>query len=154
MQAIKTERLKSSISRDARGRITIDPRLADLEWERLTDPAHAQTPDVAPTAGADVNAPDYHAERARKERALARLAEIDLAEKEGGLVPADAVLQAWTDMLRSARDKLLAIPTMVKQARPHLELPDVAEIEKQIHHVLTDLATDGDQKNARWRKSA
>jgi phage terminase Nu1 subunit (DNA packaging protein) len=48
--------------------------------------------------------------RRRKEIALARLREMEVAEKEGRLVPADAVTSTWSTIAGKIRDAVLRIP--------------------------------------------
>ena len=48
--------------------------------------------------------------RRRKEVALARLRELELAEKETRLVSADAMTNTWTTVAGKMRDAVLRIP--------------------------------------------
>ena len=50
------------------------------------------------------------AEKARLDKARANLAELDLAIKEGRLVPADAIEKAWGNIVTEIRTRLMAIP--------------------------------------------
>lgn len=51
----------------------------------------------------------YASAQARKEAALATLRELELARERGELLPRDEVIQAWSDMISSARSMLLQL---------------------------------------------
>ena len=61
-------------------------------------------------AGRKGAAADYAEARARRETALASLAEIELQVRRGELIPADAVQTHWEMMAANTRGKLLNIP--------------------------------------------
>ena len=56
---------------------------------------------------------DYNQARARREQALAALAEIELAVKKGELVPADQIQEAWTSIAYNIRTILLGLPSRI-----------------------------------------
>ena len=56
---------------------------------------------------------DYDQARARREAALAQLAEIELATKRGELIPADQVEQAWSGIISVIRTILLGLPSRI-----------------------------------------
>ena len=56
---------------------------------------------------------DYNQARARREAALAQLAEIELAVKKGELVPADQIQEAWTSIAYNIRTILLGLPSRI-----------------------------------------
>jgi hypothetical protein len=56
---------------------------------------------------------DYNQARARRETALASLAELDLAKQRGELIPADQVLQAWSGIFSVVRSILLGLPSRI-----------------------------------------
>lgn len=56
---------------------------------------------------------DYNAAKARREQALAELAEIELAVKKGELVPADQIQEAWTSIAYNIRTILLGLPSRI-----------------------------------------
>lgn len=58
----------------------------------------------------DGQALDGAAEKARLDRAKANLAELDLAQKEGRLVPASAIEKAWGNVATEVRTRLMSIP--------------------------------------------
>jgi hypothetical protein len=56
---------------------------------------------------------DYNQARARREEALASLAEIDLQTRRGELIPADQVEQAWSGIFSVVRTILLGLPNRI-----------------------------------------
>lgn len=53
------------------------------------------------------DAPDYQEAKARREQALASLAEMEVAEKRGDLIPADEAASAWSMVLGTLRSTLV-----------------------------------------------
>lgn len=103
------------------------------------------------TDGAALNdhaAPDYHAARARREHAEARIAELKQAELEGELIRVDAVRKAAAAALVAARETLLQAPARLAQqlaaeadpARIHELLMN--EMRATLHH-LAGMADHG-----------
>lgn len=102
----------------------IDPEVADIQWERKTDPlqqhrgngGHTSAAPVHPGssgAGPDeprINSPGFADARTRTERVRGELLEVELAEKRGILVNADEVKQAMFQKARISRDAIMAIP--------------------------------------------
>lgn len=86
--------------------------------------------------------PDYWIEKARHERARARLAELELAEKERLLIPFDECLEIFGKSIGALRAGLLMMPT--KLAGEIVGLESIAEakavLEREIHQVLTNLS--------------
>lgn len=76
-------------------------------------------------------------ERARLARAQAELAETKLARQRGALLDAEAVEREWSDVLRTVRAGMLAVPSRVAQRLPHLSAHDVAEIDNEVRAALT-----------------
>jgi hypothetical protein len=56
---------------------------------------------------------DYNQARARREEALASLAEIDLQTRRNELIPADQVEQAWSGIFSVVRTILLGLPNRI-----------------------------------------
>lgn len=77
---------------------------------------------------------DVARERARKERAQARLAEQKYLERSGELVTAEEVVEVWGAHINAVRTKLLVLPT----------LPQFAivanELEQKVREILTEIA--------------
>jgi phage terminase Nu1 subunit (DNA packaging protein) len=78
------------------------------------------------TKGRKPSATSLHAARTRKERALAELREIEVAQKRGQLIDADEVAREWSDILRQVRAGVLAITSRVRSRLPHLTAHDAA----------------------------
>ena len=118
--AISSGRLHASVKRKGQG-YHIDPELADQEWQANTDtgqgaPAHAKHRGALPHPSElpqqfDDDMPITYAEaRAQHERFKARLAELELEQREGKLVNADDVKRESYKTARQVRDALLNIP--------------------------------------------
>ena len=78
-------------------------------------------------------------ERARLARAQAELAEQKLAHQRGSLLECGAVEREWTDVLRTVRAGMLAVPSRVAQRLPHLTPHDVSEIDAEIRAALAEI---------------
>ncbi len=103
------------------GRITaengrIDPEQADREWaQRSRVRPHtgangeppANDPSVSDEDGDEI---DYFAERARRERAEASLAEIKLAEAQGRMIDAEIVRKEIAAIAGTVREAMLLLP--------------------------------------------
>lgn len=124
--AISNGRLHASVKRKGQG-YQIDPVKADLEWKQNTDigsgyPAHAKNREATQSAAA-VDPPDDHVDddqpityaeaRAQHERFKARLAQLELEQREGKLVEADAVKRESFRAARLVRDALLNLPDRI-----------------------------------------
>jgi phage terminase Nu1 subunit (DNA packaging protein) len=76
----------------------------------------SETEEIVPKIGETANMASREGktlttERIRKERALASLRELQLAEAEGKLLRADQVEQAWAGAVIKLRNAVLAIPS-------------------------------------------
>lgn len=88
---------------------------------------------------------DYNAERARMTHHQANSAALDEQAKQRILIPADQVRLAWSDMVASARAKLLALPSRLASTcagKPAEEVDRGAKII--IYEALTELAQPGE----------
>jgi phage terminase Nu1 subunit (DNA packaging protein) len=63
------------------------------------------------------------------------------AIEAGELVPAADVEREWTDLFRSVRDNMLAIPARAAQCVPHLSRIDLSEIDREIRTALAEAST-------------
>lgn len=63
------------------------------------------------------------------------------AIEAGELVPAADVEREWTDLFRSVRDSMLAIPARAAQRVPHLSRIDLSEIDREIRTALAEAST-------------
>jgi len=120
-KAIVEGRLSKSVKRKGQG-YQIDVELADQEWAANTDtgsgyPAHAKNAGTIPPPSAAPSSDDepitYAEARAQHERFKARLAQLELEEREGKLVEAEVVKQQAFRVARMVRDSLLNLPDRV-----------------------------------------
>lgn len=90
----------------------------------------------------DVGGDDYANHRTRLTKARADIIEMERAQLEHKLIPADDVELTWNSILLNARNRLLAIPTKVAPdvfASQNLnEIRDI--IKKEIYEALDELA--------------
>jgi hypothetical protein len=161
-KAIAAGRLTASVVRDDRGAPKIaDPELADREWAANTRPridhpaadlageppdprprtprASAPAPDASPRG----HVPDYNESRARRESALADMAEIEVAERRGELVPVDEARADVVSRFTVVRTRLLGVPSRVAQRLPHLAVEVVPILDELLREALEELALDG-----------
>lgn len=157
-KAITAGRLRESVvTVDGKPKIA-NAELADREWEANTRPRIDQrTPAKKPAVDVVVSedetlpsdVPNYNVSRAvreaaaaRRENALADMAELEAAEKKGELVP---VAEARADMINTfttVKTKILGVPTRVAQRFPQLGADVVPVIDALLREVLEELAGD------------
>ncbi|MEM7695297.1 MAG: DNA packaging protein [Pseudomonadota bacterium] len=82
------------------------------------------------------------AERARLAREQADRQALKNAELRGELVRADAVRERWEDVARTARARLLAIPSRIR-GRLALSQDQVAILDREVRDALEGLADGG-----------
>ena len=145
--AIDKGRLSSSLEKKESGRYLIDVKVADAEWLANTDSltgslAHMANrqaePDITPEPGEQIT---YAEARAQHERFKARLAQLELEQREGKLVEAEAVKRESFRAARQVRDALLNLPDRVagelaaenNQFKVHQRL--VAEIRRALEEL-------------------
>ena len=125
-KAVKTGRLSRSVVYDAKGKPSIDPEIAEVEWAAQTHPTHGgkrgQAAEEAPPPSTPTDEPrptpsgaaaTFAQSRAIKEAYLARLAKLEFEEKSGVLVKADVVKNEAFKVARLVRDAMLNIPDRV-----------------------------------------
>jgi hypothetical protein len=156
-KAIAAGRLTASVVRDERGAPKIgDPELADREWAANTRPridhptaevadapVHAPRTARAPAGAPRPDVPDYNESRARRESALADMAEIEVAERRGELVPVDEARADVVSRFTVVRTRLLGVPSRVAQRLPHLAGEVVPVLDELLREALEELAVDG-----------
>lgn len=121
-KAVKEKRLAKSLIQ-TEPMILIDAYLADREWAQTTKPAanpsgvaasqRPEKPERDRVGGDDLNgyeAVNHAHEKALKERALRKMAEIALGKMERSVVSVEDAERLWFRHWRSLRDRLLAIP--------------------------------------------
>jgi len=144
------------------GKPSIEPELADAEWERRTDATMSRGPEQSgdPTAGRPGgsldDAPAFEArassdsgvaEQARRAQAVrltfqAKLAELEYRQRSGELVRAEDVRLEQSRAARAVRDRLRALPDssaslLAAETDPHRVR---ALLSAQIDRILADLA--------------
>lgn len=156
-EAISAGRLVRSVVRDAAGKSKIrSAEEADAEWRASTRSEHI--PLSGPAArqsgeqSADADEPtDLGQARARLDMAKAELAEMELAERRGELLPAQDVEARLTEEFSQSKTKLLGIPSRARQQDPTLRADQLALLEKLIREALEGLADGVATKPARRR---
>lgn len=137
--AIIDGRLSKSLTPD-RKRIA-DVAAADAEWASTT---HVdRIPLTGPTA-AGTSPPDLAESRARREAAEAALAEIELDEKRGELVPAKDVEAKLVSVFAHCKTKLLAVAPRARQRDPSLTGAQLELFEALIREALDDLSSSAE----------
>jgi len=107
IDAIRDGRLTTrSVCRDVRGHWSINPEIVDQEWSENTIAHNSPQP-------RSTDLPSRAQSQARKEAALARMAELDLQVKQGTLVEIEEVEAKWFTRGRQIRDAMEAIPARV-----------------------------------------
>lgn len=126
------------------GRITkakdgkIDPRKADVDWEKNTNPAKARG-----SKSDSVDTGNYLKAKAVKEAYEAQLAKLEYEEKVGKLINAEKVkLQAF-EIARLTRDAVLNIPDRISA-----ELVGITD-QATMHSILTKELTNALQEIVR-----
>lgn len=79
------------------------------------------------------------AERIRIARAQADALESKNAELSGKTFTAEAIEREWTDILRTVRAGMLAVPSRCAGRLPHLSRSDISEIDREVRAVLTEV---------------
>lgn len=84
---------------------------------------------------------DLSQERAHLAREQTRVTELKRRQLEGELIPADIVLDRWSQIAATVRQRLLAIPTKVAGLAAHRSAGEVESIVKtEIYAVLTEFS--------------
>jgi phage terminase Nu1 subunit (DNA packaging protein) len=76
----------------------------------------------------------------RKEVALARLRELELAEKRGELINAAEAERAWSEALANMKARLLTVPARVSSRLPSLSHRDIAAIDAELRQAMNEIA--------------
>ena len=84
--------------------------------------------------------PEYEESRARTEHLKAELLELERKQKEDSLVPMKEVQQKWTEVITTARTKLLGISSKAKQRLPDLDTNAVSCIDDIVREALEELS--------------
>lgn len=134
-KAIKTERLLDSVVYiDGAPKIG-DPDLADREWDDHTDPSRK---------GADVDDAGGSAlvkASAEEKQWRAKSAELKFRKDAGELVEAQQLQAEYIDLCTQVRNKLLGLPSRMKQAHPETPQPWLATLDEYVRESLEEIAT-------------
>lgn len=167
-KAVASGRLSKSVVRDKHGMPKIgDVELADREWVENTrmsigrppEPTHSPeqrtAPENAESYEQDIDEWDadreYKAARARREieaarreASLADMAEIEVGERRGELVPVDEARATVIDKFTVVKTRILGVPSRLAQRLPHVAAEVVPVIDALLREALEELAVDGD----------
>jgi phage terminase Nu1 subunit (DNA packaging protein) len=100
----------------------------------------------AQVEAADV--PPLRVSEARLMAAKAELAEIDVAERLGELIPVDKARADVDDLISTAKTKLLGVPNRLAQRDHTITRAQVDLVESLIREALSDLADDDDDDDS------
>ena len=114
-------------------------------WEKNTVPYTPFINDGVKEVAEGKDAPSFNQSRAKREQMMARLAEIDVAEREKELVKSDEVKENWIQIVTLARTKVLGIPSKAKQRIPDLDTNAMTLLEEIVRETLEDLASENAQ---------
>jgi hypothetical protein len=157
-KAIMSGRLRESVVMVGGQPKIRDVDLADREWGANTRPRVDLPPPREPGAPIETGAadggelgpvPDYNEWRARREQqaarreaALADLAEIERDEKLETLVDAEEAKRDVIELFTIVKTKVLGVPSRVGQRLPHLAAEIVPVIDALLRETLEELATE------------
>tara|TARA_R110002110_G_scaffold159508_1_gene357266 strand:+ start:52 stop:612 length:561 start_codon:yes stop_codon:yes gene_type:complete len=103
--------------------------------------------DVLPHVAKYIGAPDVidlNVERARKMKAEAELAEMELAKLRGETINVEAATLVWAEILGVAKNRLLSTPAKLAPIVAVEDAPAICKalIEEQVYEVLDELAQE------------
>lgn len=118
-KAVRKALAEGRITRTVQARRCIDPEVADIQWAKNTraraDSGGKTKPAGTTVAGAAASAPDgapgddYSSSRARRERAEAAMAELELAKISGKVLDREGGLRAVYTKFRELRDSCMVL---------------------------------------------
>jgi len=136
-KAAREGRLTEGVKVEEDRVVLVDPEAAAAQWRAMG----AARAGAEPT---DANAA-YLSARARRESALADMAEIEVAEKRGELVPVSDAEAHWADVVTIIKTKILGVPARVAQRLPKLAGEVVPVLDTLLREALEEIAAiDGD----------
>ena len=116
-------------------------------WEANMVPHHSKLTKVADKPRTteigkveEEEIPDFNTSRSKREAMMARLAEIDVEEREKVLVPSADVEASWVQLVTIAKTKVLGIPTRAKQRIPDLDKNAMGLLDEIVRETLEDLS--------------
>lgn len=81
-------------------------------------------------------------DKERGDKAKADLAEMEVAEKKGLLIPAALVADRWMKVANVVKSRVLSIHVAARQRLHHLTAEDLAELERLEREACEDLAAE------------
>ena len=129
------------------GKVVLNKKEALRLWDTNMVPHESQltkvsgiprTPEVGKVDQEEI--PDFNTSRSKREAMMARLAEIDVEEREKVLVPSADVESQWLQLVTIAKTKVLGIPTKAKQLIPELDKNAMGILDEIVRETLEDLA--------------
>ena len=117
-------------------------------WETNMVPHHSKLTKVTEKENGGVlvgkveqeEIPDFNTSRSKREAMRARVAEIDVEEREKVLVPSADVEASWVQLVTIAKTKVLGIPTRAKQRIPDLDKNAMSLLDEIVRETLEDLS--------------
>ncbi len=128
--AVHERRLTAGVDLDHGQVVVTDADAAAKQWEA-----------IASIPAGDRNA-EFRAARTRREVAMARRAEIELAQLEGSVVDVDEVRAGVVNKFTIVKTHLLGIPSRMRQRDPTLTAAQITLFDDLIREALTELADD------------
>ena len=129
------------------GKVVLNKEEALRLWDTNMVPHESQltkvsdkprTPEVGKIDQEEI--PDFNTSRSKREAMMARLAEIDVEEREKVLVPSADVESQWVQLVTIAKTKVLGIPTKAKQRIPDLDKNAMSLLDEIVLETLEDLS--------------
>jgi hypothetical protein len=99
-------------------------------------------PSCLPDPDAD-GIPNYNEERARREREVRIMAQMDRRQREGELLERSEVERAWAQSVTIAKTALMGVPSRAKERIPHLDLNEIEVLTELIRGALEEVANAG-----------
>tara|TARA_B100000683_G_scaffold209207_1_gene203484 strand:- start:420 stop:932 length:513 start_codon:yes stop_codon:yes gene_type:complete len=146
--AIKQGRLTAM--EDSQGNIVInsDTMVAEMkkngQYRRMKNnavlPSTSASPKKKRYSSTKDSIPEYEESKARTEHLKAELLELERKQKEDSLVSMQEVQLKWTEIITTARTKLLGISSKAKQRLPDLDTNAVSCIDDIVREALEELS--------------
>ena len=140
-QRRRTGILKESIVK-VNGKEMLNKDLALELWDKNSVSFTPEIKESTKNIGNNEELPSFNESRAKREAMMARLAEIEVEEKEKVLVPSEDVKRSWIQLVTIAKTKVLGIPTKAKQRIPDLDKGAMALLDEIVRETLEDLAVE------------
>ena len=140
-QRRRTGILKESIVK-VNGKEMLNKDLALELWDKNSVSFTPEIKESTKNIGNNEELPSFNESRAKREAMMARLAEIEVEEKEKVLVPSEDVKRSWVQLVTIAKTKVLGIPTKAKQRIPDLDKGAMALLDEIVRETLEDLAVE------------